>query len=298
MIIQQLVNGLTVGCSYALVTLGFSMIYSVLTLTNFAHSSFYMLGAYLVVFFMQILTDSPVWFLCSVILAVAICAVVSSGVDRILLRKIRRSDAVPIAALLCTVGVQQFINNGIILLWGSSNKPFTFFADMFHVGKFRIGNAVISWLQIILISIAIAIMLVLTFVVRKTRLGAGMRAVSQNSRAAQAMGVQVNKVIFLTFMIAGGVSAIGGIMVGIYYQSIETTMATVVGSKAFAAALLGGLGELTGAVLGGFLIGILETFAAVYINAGYRDAIAFGVLIIMLLVRPQGLLGKKTANKV
>ena len=229
------------------------------------------------------------------VVAAAACALGSAAVDRFTLRKIRQSDALPIAALLCTVGVQSIINNGIIVIYSSESKAFT---NVLNFGKISFGSVVITWLQVILITVAVVIMLVVTFVVKKTRFGSAMRATAQNPRAARMMGIKVDHVITQTFLISAAISAVSGVMVGLYYQTIETTMATVVGSKAFAAAVLGGIGELHGAVIGGFVIGVLETLVSVYISKGYRDAIAFAVLIIVLIIRPQGIFGKKHIEKV
>lgn len=295
MLLQQLINGLTIGCSYALVTLGFSMIYSVLELTNFAHSSYYMLGGYLVLSLMNQLGRTPGMLLVGVILCAAVCGVISAGVDRLTLRKIRKSKSTPISALLCTLGVQTIINNAIIAVYGSESRKFP---DVLNLGQFHLGNAVVSWFQIVMLCVAVVIMTILSIVVYKTKFGAGMRAISQNARAAKMMGVRVESVISWTFFISAVVSAISGVMVGMYYQAVETTMATVVGNKAFAAAVLGGIGELPGAVMGGLIIGVLEAITASYISSGYRDAIAFAVLIIVLIVRPRGIMGKKVAEKV
>lgn len=295
MFFQQLVNGLTIGSTYALVTIGFTMIYGVLELTNFAHSSFYMLGAYLTMTSMAVLGVSIRTFFLSLLVSIVLCGVLSALVDRFALRLIRNRRGAGISALLCTVGVQTCINNSILAIFGSETKNFP---DVLRLGKITIGKTVISRLQILIMLIAILIMALLSFVIYFTRFGSAMRAISQNERAARMMGIKVNQIITWTFFISAAISTIAGTMVGMYYQAVDITMASSVGSKAFAAAVLGGIGVMPGAVLGGFIIGVVETLVAGYISSGYRDAIAFAILIVVLAVRPQGILGKKVATKV
>lgn len=292
---QQLVNGLTIGSTYALVTIGFTMIYGVLELTNFAHSSFYMLGAYLTMTSMSMLGVSVKTFFFSLLVSIILCGVLSALVDRFALRLIRNRKGAGISALLCTVGVQTCINNAILAIFGSETKNFP---DVLQLGKITIGKTVISRFQILIMIIAILIMALLSVVIYFTRFGSAMRAISQNERAARMMGIRVNQIITWTFFISAAISTIAGTMVGMYYQAVDITMASSVGSKAFAAAVLGGIGVMPGAVLGGFIIGVVETLVAGYISSGYRDAIAFAILIIVLAVRPQGILGKKVATKV
>lgn len=295
MFFQQLVNGLTIGSTYALVTIGFTMIYGVLELTNFAHSSFYMLGAYLTMTSMSMLGVSIKTFFLSLLVSIILCGVLSAMVDRFALRLIRNRRGAGISALLCTVGVQTCINNSILAIFGSETKNFP---DVLRLGKITIGRTVISRLQILIMLIAVLIMTLLSFVIYFTRFGSAMRAISQNERAARMMGIKVNQIITWTFFISAAISTIAGTMVGMYYQAVDITMASSVGSKAFAAAVLGGIGVMPGAVLGGFIIGVVETLVAGYISSGYRDAIAFAILIVVLAVRPQGILGKKVATKV
>lgn len=295
MFLQQLINGLTIGSIYALVTIGFSMVWSILQLANFAHGSFYMLGPYLALTAIFLLGDSPAVFICVVLAVAVLTACLGAGMDRVFLRPIRAKKVSTISTILCTIGVQTVINNGIIAIYGSQSRAFP---DPFRLPSIRIGNAVVSWMQIIIFILAVILMLILSKIVYGTKLGMAMRAVSQNGRAASLMGINVNRVIMLTFFLGTLVAAIAGCMVGLYYQVIDTTMATVTGSKSMAAAILGGIGMLPGAVLGGLIIGVLETLVAAYVSSGYRDAIAFAVLILVLVVRPTGIMGKKSINKV
>ncbi len=295
MFVQQVINGLTIGTTYALVTIGFTMIYGVLELTNFAHSSFYMLSAYLCITIIGLIGETIFGFWIAFIVSVLICALMAALMDHMTLKKIRRNNGLPISALLCTVGMQILINSGIILVYGSKTKKFP---NIFEFNRINIGLATVSTIQIIILVTAIVIMIILTLLIKKTKFGFGMRSIAQNSNAAKMMGVKVDKIITYTFFISTSVSAISGVLVALYYRSVEGSMATVVGSKAFAAAILGGIGELPGAVIGGLIIGILEALVCGYISSGYRDAIAFAVLIIVLIIRPEGILGKKTHTKV
>ena len=295
MFLQQLINGITIGSIYALVTVGFSMVWSILQLANFAHGSFYMLAPYLALTAIGLFGASPAAFLCVVLIVALFTACLGAGMDRALLRPIREKKVSTISTILCTIGVQTVINNGIIAVYGSQSRAFP---DPFQLPSINVGNAVISWMQILIFVLAVSLMLILSKIVYGTKLGVAMRAVSQNSRSASLMGINVNQVIMITFLLGSMAAAIAGCMVGLYYQVIDTTMATITGSKSMAAAILGGIGVLPGAVVGGLIIGVLETLVAAYVSSGYRDAIAFAILIIVLVVRPTGIMGKKSVNKV
>ncbi len=295
MLLQQLINGMTIGSIYALVTIGFSMVWSILKLANFAHGSFYMLGPYLAMTIIILLGNTPLSFILVVLFIAVLTASLGAGMDRVFLRPIRAKKVDTISTILCTIGVQTVINNGIIAIYGSQSRAFP---SPFQMESIEVGNAVISYMQIIIFVLAVLLMLILSKIVYGTKLGVAMRAVSQNGRAASLMGINVNRVIMTTFFIGTFVAAIAGCMVGSYYQVIDTTMATVTSSKSMAAAILGGIGVLPGAVMGGMIIGVLETLVAAYISSGYRDAIAFAILIIVLVVRPTGIMGKKSISKV
>lgn len=295
MFIQQIINGLTIGSIYALVTIGFSMVWSILRLTNFAHSSFYMLGPYLSITAILLFGSSPAVFMAIMLVTALITALLGAGMDRMFLRPIRAKKVNDIAIILCTIGVQTVINNGIIAVYGSQSRPFP---DVFDLGAIDMGYAVVSWMQLIIFVLAVALMAALSWIVYGTKLGTAMRAISQNTTAASLMGINVNRVIMITFFLGTFVAAIAGCMVGMYYQVVDTTMATVTGSKSMAAAILGGIGVLPGAVVGGLIIGVLETLVASYLSSGYRDAIAFAILIVVLVVRPTGIFGRPSINKV
>ena len=299
MLLQQLINGLVIGSTYALVTIGFNMVYGVLELTNFAHSSFYMLAAYigqfiLLKFFMNI--SVPIALIITFLTSIIITASLGALMDKIALEPIRIKKGAPISSLISTVGVQTIINNSVLLIFGT--VPL-YFPDLLKLGKFTIyGGTVVQWIQVLILIMTLIIMLVLTFIVTRTRLGKSMRAISQNQVAARLMGININRVITLTFFIGTTVAGISGLMVAIYYQRVDTLMGASVGLKSFAAAVLGGMGSLPGAAIGGLLIGLLETLFAAYISSGYRDIVAFVILILVLLIRPSGLMGKKSVDKV
>ena len=299
MLLQQLINGLVIGSTYALVTIGFNMVYGVLELTNFAHSSFYMLAAYigqfiLLKFFMTV--SVPIALIITFLTSIIITASLGALMDKIALEPIRIKKGAPISSLISTVGVQTIINNSVLLIFGT--VPL-YFPDLLKLGKFTIyGGTVVQWIQVLILIMTLIIMLVLTFIVTRTRLGKSMRAISQNQVAARLMGININRVITLTFFIGTTVAGISGLMVAMYYQRVDTLMGASVGLKSFAAAVLGGMGSLPGAAAGGLLIGLLETLFAAYISSGYRDIVAFVILILVLLIRPSGLMGKKSVDKV
>lgn len=297
MLLQQLINGLVIGSTYALVTIGFNMVYGVLELTNFAHSSFYMLSAYIAQMFLVkfLVGISPAYALLALfVTAVPITGILGAIMDKAVLEPIRVQGGDPISSLISTVAVQTIINNSVLLIFGT--VPL-YFPDFLNLGKFTIGNAVVQWIQIVILIATLIIMLILTYIVTKTKLGKAMRAISQNVEASKLMGINVNKVITMTFFIGTSVAAISGIMVAMYYQRVDTLMGASVGLKSFAAAVLGGMGSLPGAAIGGILIGLIETLFAAYVSSGYRDVVAFVILIIVLLIKPSGLLGSKAVDK-
>jgi branched-chain amino acid transport system permease protein len=215
--------------------------------------------------------------------------------DKVALKVIRDRKGAAISALLSTVGVQVFINSTILVVFGSETKHLP---NVLGLPRYNFGGTIISGTQILIMVTSIILMAILSLIVYRTKIGSAMRAISQNVAAAKLMGIDVNTVITITFFIAIAVAAIAGSLVGTYYQAVDIMMATSVGSKSFAAAVLGGMGSLPGAVLGGYLIGIVETLVAGYISSGYRDAIAFAILIVVLIVRPTGLFGQKNIGKV
>lgn len=296
MFIQQLINGIFIGVTYALVTIGFNMVYGVLKLTNFAHASFYMLAAYIAQYIGAnfLLTSGLSWWVV-LLISVSITAILGAGMDLLALRPIRKKHGAPIIALISTIGVQTMINNGVLLVFGTVPLMMP---DPFNFGSVQISGAVVQGMQIFITTLAILLLIVLSIIVYKTKFGTAMRAVSQNPTAASLMGINVPKIISLTFFVGIAAAGIAGVLMGTYYQRVDSLMGASVGLKCFAAAVLGGIGSVPGAALGGLLIGIAETLFAGYVSSGYRDVVAFVILIFILLVRPQGLLGKKEIKKV
>lgn len=292
MVLQQLINGLTMGSIYALTAIGYTMVFGILELVNFSHGSVYMMGAFLTLTFITALgMNIGVALLLSILLTGALGIMV----DKAAIAPLRKKNAPKINALIGTIGVSIFLQNLAMLVFGSETKNFPV---IIKNGFISVGSYKLSYIQIIIFSISIFLMAALSFFIHRSKLGKAMRAAAQNMNAARLMGVNVNRIISITFFIGAALAAISGTLVGAYYQNVDSTMGYMAGLKAFSAAVLGGIGELKGAMIGGLLIGVIETFAAGYISAGYRDAIAFAVLILVLIIKPSGLLGKQAFKKV
>lgn len=292
MLIEQLINGLTIGGMYALVAIGYTMVFGVLELVNFAHGSVYMLGGYItLMLYLGVFDNFGIAFLISILLT----ALVGYGIDFVGLRRLREKKAPKIAALISTLGMSTIIEQAVQIFFGTDAKPFPQVLDF---GKVNILGCAVKWSQIIILLIALALMAALSLFVNCTRFGKAMQAVAQDSEAARLMGIPVKTVITVTFMLGSALAAVAGTLVGTYYQSIDTAMGFTVGMKSLSSAVLGGVGSLPGAMLGGLLIGIIETLGAVYVSSGYRNAIAFAVLIAIILVKPNGILGKAQTTKV
>lgn len=292
MFFQQLINGLAVGSIYALVAVGYSMVYGVLKLINFANNAFMVMGAFLIVL-LNSWWGVPYWV--TVILSLVFCGLCAVFMERASLNPIRKSGGPGIADLICTVGYSTVITNLLLYIFGSQTIAVPTF---YKFETFTLWGAVIDPFTLIILGTALVMMILLTWLTYGTKTGEAMRAISQNPTATKLMGVNVNKIITFTFFVGTVCAALSGIMIGIYYSAIDTTMSFTIGIKTFAAAILGGIGVLHGSLVGGLVIGLLETFVAGYISAGYKDAIAFIVLILVLIIRPIGLFGKKTQHKV
>jgi branched-chain amino acid transport system permease protein len=292
MVLQQLINGLTMGSIYALTAIGYTMVFGILELVNFAHGSVYMVGAFLTLAFV---TSLGMNIGAALLLSVILTGLLGILVDKAALAPLRKKNTSKINALIGTIGISIFLQNLAMLVFGSETKNFP---ALITNGFVSLGSQKISYMQIIIFSVSLILMSGLSYFIKNSKLGKAMRATAQNMNAARLMGINVNMIISLTFFIGAALAAIAGTLVGAYYQNVDSTMGYMAGLKAFSAAVLGGIGELRGALVGGLLIGVIETFAAGYINAGYRDAIAFAVLILVLVIRPTGLFGKKAFKKV
>jgi branched-chain amino acid transport system permease protein len=288
----QLANGLATGSIYALVAVGYSMVYGVLGLINFANNAFMVGAAYLLILFLK---EFSLPMFPAVVLSIILCGVLAMLMDRFSLNIIRHKGNSDIAALICTVGYSTVIINLLMVAFGSQSNPVP---NLFKFRTFMVGSVLVDPLQIVIFCMSFVMMVILSLITYCTRFGDAMRAISQNTRAAYLMGIKVDRIIMGTFFIGTVCTALSGIMIGTYYGAIDTGMSFAIGIKTFAAAVLGGIGVLHGSMIGGLAIGVIETFVAGYISAGYRDAIAFVVLILVLILKPTGIFGKQTINKV
>lgn len=291
-ILQQLINGLTIGSAYALVAIGFTMVFGVLELVNMANGAFYVLGGYLTLIF---LTQFQWNFFLALLASMLITGGLGALMDRVALSPIRKRRASKIAALISTVGLGTAITNFILVFFGTETKRFP---DVFNLGKIRLGGIIITWMQIIIFAVTVIMMAVLSLIVYRTKLGTGMRAIAQDADAAKLMGIHTDHIITFTFFIGTMCVGVAGTLIAMYYQQIDTRMAVAVGMKSFAAAVLGGIGVLPGAMLGGLLLGVIESLGINYIGSGYGNAISFVMLIVVLIIKPSGLLGKRKVTKV
>jgi branched-chain amino acid transport system permease protein len=302
--LQQIINGLVQGSVYALVALGYTMVYGILGLINFAHGEVVMVGAMVALAAVQVLLAtalSPVLVLVlSVMLAVAVCMALGYSIERIAYRPLRHAPR--LAPLITAIGVSFVLQNLAMIIWG---REYHSFPQLLPNGSHNIGGAIITEVQIAIVIVAMLVMTGLMLLVHRTRLGRAMRAVAENQTAASLMGVNINKVISTTFMLGSALAAIAGLMVSANYGVVHYYMGFILGLKAFTAAVLGGIGNLRGAMLGGVLLGLIESLGAGYIGAlsggilgsHYQDAFAFMVLITVLIFRPSGLLGERVSER-
>jgi branched-chain amino acid transport system permease protein len=301
----ELVSGLTLGSIYALIALGYTMVYGILKLLNFAHGDVYMVGAFVGFFVLQWLggplaTVVTGWAAVAVMFLIAMlaCGALGVGIEIFAYRPLR--NAPRIAPLISALGVSIFLQNSALLLWGPQFRSYDTF-DLVGVKSYSIGrNFFISNLQIFAIATSIALMGVLTLLVARTRTGKAMRATSFDREAAEMMGISVDRVISFTFFVGSALAAAGGVMFGLVFGQIFSLMGFTAGLKGFTAAVVGGIGSIPGAMLGGFLIGLTEAFATGYLPGGstYANLYVFALLIAMFLVRPSGLLGSPVIQKV
>ena len=288
--LQQLVNGLILGSVYALLALGYTMVYGIIKLINFAHGDIYMIGAFMGYYLINILKFN---FFLSLILAMIGTAILGVVIEFLAYRPLRNSTR--IAALITAIGVSFLLEYGMIFFVGANTRSFP---QVIKTVRFNLGPISISNIQLLILGISIFLMVALQFIVQKTKMGKAMRAVSVDSDAAQLMGINVNRTISFTFALGSALAGAAGVLIALYYNSLEPLMGMTPGIKSFVAAVLGGIGIIPGAALGGFVIGLLETFATAVGLSDFRDAIVYAILIIILLVRPAGILGKNVKEKV
>lgn len=289
--LQQLVNGLSLGAIYALIALGYTMVYGIIMLINFAHGDIMMVGAYVGFFSIAILGSN---IITALIFAMLSCAVLGVIIEKIAYKPLRNSTR--IAALITAIGVSFLLEYVTIFFLTPEQRVFSEAAFPLH--NYEIAGLVISNKDIFIFVLAIVLMVILQYIIKRTKTGKAMRAVSLDQEAAILMGINVDKTISITFAIGSALAAAAGVMIGLYYNTINPLMGIIPGLKAFVAAVLGGIGIIPGAMVGGFLMGILETMVSGYGSSLYRDAVAFGVLILILLIKPTGLFGKNTGEKV
>lgn len=304
--IQQLINGLILGSIYALVALGYTMVYGILELINFAHGEVTMIGAMVSLAVINLLIGSSLDLpgimivLMGVLTAIPACMALGFVIERVAYRPLR--SAPRLAPLITAIGVSIVLQNIAMIIWG---RQYVSFPAILPIERYNVFGATISNLQIFIFIFSILLMAGLVLLVQKTKLGRAMRATAQSPQAASLMGVNVNSIISVTFIIGSALAAIAGVMVSAYYGLAHYYMGFILGLKAFSAAVLGGIGNIAGAVLGGLLLGVIESMGAGYIGdlsggflgSHYQDAFAFLVLILVLVLRPSGLLGERVVER-
>ena len=288
--LQQLVNGLILGSVYALIALGYTMVYGIIKLINFAHGDLYMMGAFIGYY---LINSFQLNFFLALILTMVLTACLGGLIEFLAYRPLRNSTK--IAALITAIGVSFFLEYGMVYLFGANTRAFP---QALETVKYNLGPISVTNVQLTILGVSIFLMVALQFIVQKTKMGKAMRAVSVDSDAAQLMGINVNSTISFTFALGSALAGAAGVLIGLYYNSVEPLMGMAPGIKAFVAAVLGGIGIIPGAALGGFIIGLLETLAITIGLSSYRDAVVYGILIVILLVRPAGILGKNVKEKV
>ncbi|ERK44999.1 putative high-affinity branched-chain amino acid ABC transporter, permease protein LivH [[Eubacterium] cylindroides ATCC 27803] len=289
--LQQMINGLSLGSIYALIALGYTMVYGIIKLINFAHGDIYMLGAFTAFY---ATTFFHLNFFVALIIAMLLCGVLGVLIERIAYKPLRH--ATRITALITAMGVSYVLEYTMQYFAGSDVK--TFPTDLLENTAFSLGGVRITMMQIYIFVITIILMVLLTYIVNKTKMGRAMRAVSVDEDAAKLMGINVDTTISFTFFLGSCLAGVAGVLVGVYYNSINPLMGMTPGLKAFIAAVFGGIGNIPGAMIGGLFIGIAETLVTAYGSSLYKDAIVYVILILVLILKPDGLLGKNVKEKV
>lgn len=290
MFMEQLSNGIALGSIYALTAIGFTMVYGIIGLINFAHGDVYMLGAFITFTALTVLKLPLI--LAFIVGSAGACAF------GILLSKFAYSplfNAPRINLFLCAIGAAIFLENFAMLAWGPETQSFP---DIIKNNMYNLLGFKVSTLQIIILVTSLVLVAILTYIVQYTKVGRAMRCTAQDMSAAKLMGINTNRIVYFTFGLGSTLGAAAGILVGMYYKAVFPMMGYTAGLKAFVAAVIGGIGSIPGAMLGGIIMGVSESLGAAYISSGYRDAIAFIILIFILLVKPSGLLGKAIKEKV
>ena len=291
--LANLINGISLGSVYAIIALGYTMVYGIAKMLNFAHGDVIMVGAY-VAFTVISTMHLPIW--AGVLLSILICTALGMTIEKIAYKPLRNAGS-PLAVLITAIGVSYFLQNLALLIFGSNTKSFSSVVSIENLELFD-GELIITGETIVTIISCILIMICLTLFINKTKSGQAMLAVAEDKGAAQLMGINVNKTIALTFAIGSGLAAVAGVLLCSSYPSLSPYTGSMPGIKAFVAAVFGGIGSIPGALVAGILLGVIEILSKYYISSQLSDAIVFGMLIIVLLLKPTGIFGKKIQEKV
>lgn len=291
-VFQQLINGLSLGGIYALIALGYTMVYGIIGLINFAHGDIYMVGAYVGY---ALTTFLGLGLLPSIVLAMAICSILGMAIEKVAYKPLRNSPR--ISALITAISVSLFLQYTMMYFVGPQTRTFP---EVLKSSSIRLldGKVVLDIKNLIIVGITVVLMVALQHIVKKTKMGKAMRAASLDMDTAELMGVNVDRIISFTFLIGSALAGAAGVLVGVYYNTINPLMGSLPGIKAFVAAVLGGIGVIPGAVFGGFALGMIETIISAYGGSVFKDAVSFIALILVLLVKPNGLLGRTLREKV
>ena len=292
-IIQYLINGISIGSVYAIIALGYTMVYGIIRMINFAHGDFIMVGAYTLFYTIPLMINAgmPAWL--AVIAAIVVCVVVGITVEIVAYRPVRGQGSM--TALITALAMSLFLENLAMVLFGANPKSVT---AVFNLPTVTFLGATLQTKYLLTFGIGAFMMVALQLFVKKTKMGKAMRAVPQDKEASTLMGINVNKIITTTFAIGSGLAAVAALMYCSTYPRCTTDMGSMMGLKAFIAAVLGGIGSIPGAMVGGLVVGLVEIFVKVYIAPGWYEAITYGLLIVVLLVKPTGILGKNVGEKV
>ncbi len=297
--LQQLLNGLTIGMVYALIALGYTMVYGVIQLINFAHGEVFMVGAYLaltvITLTLSVWPGAPFWIVVILLFAFSMlgASLLGALVEKVAYKPLRGSPK--LTALITSIGVSFFLQNAVMLIYGSKEESLP---EIIPNIQFRFHQISFSLMQVIIFTVSIALMFFLTWFVKNTAIGKAMRACAENTEAAQLVGISVNRIIRVTFMLGSALAAVGGSLFGMYYGSINFHDGYLAGLKAFTAAVFGGIGSIPGAMIGGVLLGVFEGLGAAYISSEWKDVFAFVLLGIVLICRPSGIMGENLPDKV
>ena len=290
--LSYLVNGISLGAVYALIALGYTMVYGIAKMLNFAHGDVIMIGAY-IVYMAMITCNLPVWF--SILIGIAFCTVLGVAIERVAYKPLRGASS--LAVLITAIGVSYFLENLALLVFGANPKSFTSVVNLKPIKLFD-GKLIISAETVVTIAVSLVIMIGLMLFINHTKPGRAMLAVSEDRGAAQLMGINVNGTISLTFAIGSALAAVAGVLLCSAYPTLSSQTGAMPGIKAFVAAVLGGIGSVPGAMIGGLIVGLIEIFVKVYIAPGWYETITYGLLIIVLIIKPSGILGKNISEKV